>query len=261
MVEQREVSRSLRSYPKVPHAPGLRMRAVAARPPPRQNHILAALPLHDYECLLPALEPVDLPLGQVVQGAGEQEKCLYFLTSGIVCRYCGLENGTGVAFAVSGKEGVIGIGAFLGGGSTPSQAVVVNTGSAYRLRADVLQNAVKRGSELQHLLLQYTLTLLTQIGQTAVCNRHHRLEQQLCRWILSCLDRMSGNELTMTQEMIAHIMGVRREGITEAEGHLKQAGIISCSRGHITVLDRLQLAARACECYMAVKKWTPAVGH
>ena len=261
MLEQRGEPRSLRTYPEVRHAPGRRMRAVAAPPPPRQNHLLAALPPHDYECLLPALEPVDLSLGQVVQGAGEQENYLYFLTAGIVCRHCNLENGAGAAFAVSGKEGVIGIGTFLGGSSTLSQAVVVSTGSAYRLRADMLQNEFKRGGELQHSLLHYMLTLLTQIGQTAVCNRHHRLEQQLCRWILSCLDRMSGNELTMTQELIANIMGVRREGITEAEGRLQQAGIISCSRGHMTVLDRQRLEARACECYMTVKKWTPAVRH
>ncbi|MDP1536595.1 MAG: Crp/Fnr family transcriptional regulator [Burkholderiales bacterium] len=237
------------------------MRAAAARPPPRQNHLLAALPLQDYERLLPALEPVELPLGQVVQGAGEQENYLYFLTAGIVCRYCNLENGAVAAFTVSGKEGVIGIGTFLGGDSTLSQAVVVSTGSAYRLRAEVLHNEFKRGGPLQHSLLHYMLTLLTQTGQTAVCNRHHRLEQQLCRWILSCLDRVSANELTITQELIANIMGVRREGITEAEGRLQQAGIISCSRGHMTVLDRQQLEARACECYLAVKKWTPAVGH
>ena len=261
MLEQRREPRSFQTYPEVRHTPRGRLRAVAARPPPRQNHLLAALPLQDYERLLPALEPVELPLGQVVQGAGEQENYLYFLTAGIVCRYCNLENGAVAAFTVSGKEGVIGIGTFLGGDSTLSQAVVVSTGSAYRLRAEVLHNEFKRGGPLQHSLLHYMLTLLTQTGQTAVCNRHHRLEQQLCRWILSCLDRVSANELTITQELIANIMGVRREGITEAEGRLQQAGIISCSRGHMTVLDRQQLEARACECYLAVKKWTPAVGH
>lgn len=250
MLEQR----SFQTCPEVRLSSRPRMPAVSARPAPRQNHLLAALAQREYERLQPDLELIDLPLGRVVHCAGERENYLYFLTAGIVCRCCSLENGTMATFAISGREGVLGIGTFLGGESTLSQAVVVSAGSAYRLRADLLKNEFERGGWLQHLLLHYILKLVAQTGQTAVCNRHHKIEQQLCLWILSCLDRLPSSDLTITQELIANMLGVRREGITEAAGHLQKAGIISYSRGRITVLDRQKLEARACECYSLVKK-------
>jgi CRP-like cAMP-binding protein len=221
---------------------------------PSQNQLLAALPSEDYERLLPKLEPVALPLGWAVHSAGDQEKYLYFLTAGIVSRFYVTQDGASAEFAVTGSEGVIGVASFLGGESTPSQAVVLSAGYAYRLRAELLKNEFKHDGPLPHLLLRYTQALIAQTGQIAVCNRHHSLEQRLCRWILSCLDRLPSNELTMTQELIADMLGVRREGVTQAAGKLQEAGLIHYSRGHIAVLDRPRLEAQACECYAAVKR-------
>jgi CRP-like cAMP-binding protein len=212
------------------------------------------IPLKDYERLLPDLDPVALPPGWTVHRAGSREEYLYFLTAGIVSRCYVTQNGASVESAVTGSEGVIGVASFLGGQSTPSQAVVLSAGYAYRLHADLLKQEFARGGPLPHLLLRYTQALITQIAQTAVCNRHHSVEQQLCRWILSILDRLPSNELTMTHELIANMLGVRREGVTEAAGRLQQAGLIHYSRGHIAVLDRTQLEAQACECYAVVKR-------
>jgi len=231
-----------------------RNRAVSAEHTPRQNHLLAALPLEDYERLLPDLEPVPLPLGWTVHGAGDREEYLYFLTAGIVSRLYVTASGGSAEFAVTGREGVIGVASFLGGESTPSQAVVLSAGWSYRLGADLLKTEFEHAGPLPDLLLRYTQALIVQTGQIAVCNRHHSLEQRLCRWILSCLDRLPANELTMTQELIADMLGVRRVGVTEAVGKLEGAGLIHCGRGHIAVLDRPQLEARVCECYAVVKR-------
>ena len=241
-------------YPETRFAFRERKRAVFAQHTPSQNHLLSALPLEDYERLLPDLEPVPLPRGWTVQGVGDRQKYLYFLTAGIVSWFYVMENGASAEFALTGREGVIGVASFLGGESTPSQAVVVSTGYAYRLGTDLLKNEFEHDSPLLHLLLRYTHALIAQTGQIAVCNRHHSLEQQLCRWILSSLDRLPSNELAMTQELIAHMLGVRREGVTEAAGKLQKAGLIHYSRGHIAVLDRPQLEARVCECYAVVKR-------
>ena len=230
------------------------MSAVSAPHTPRQNHLLAALPVKDYARLLPALEPVPLPLGWAVHNAGDREKYLYFLTAGIVSRFYVMENGASAEFSVTGNEGVIGIASFLSGGSTPGQAVVLSPGYAYRLGADMLKSEFEHDSPLAHLLLRYIQALIVQTGQTAVCNRHHSLEQQLCCWLLSCLDRLPSNEMTMTQEHIADMLGVRREGVTEAAGRLQKAGLIQHSRGHIAVIDRPRLEAHACECYAVVKR-------
>jgi CRP-like cAMP-binding protein len=211
---------------------------------PRQNHLLAALPPDDYERLLPDLKPVALPLGRTIYGADDREKHLYFLTAGIVSRVYVTENGASAEFAVTGREGVIGVASFLGGESTPSRALVLSPGYGYRLEADLLKDQFEHDGPLPHLLLRYTQALIAQTGQIAVCNRHHTLEQQLCRWILSCLDRLPSNELTMTHELIADMLGVRRVGVTQAAGKLQAAGLIHYSRGHIVVLDRPGLERR-----------------
>jgi len=229
-------------------------RAAFAPYAPRQNRLLAALPLEDYERLLPDLEPVTLPLGWTVCRAGEREKYLYFLTAGIVARFHVTENGASAAFAVTGSEGVIGVASFLGGESTPNQAVVLSAGYAYRLRADVLKNEFAPGGALPRLLLRYTLALMAQAGQIVVCNRHHSLGQQLCRWILSILDRSPSSELKMTHELIAEMLGVRRAGVAEAAARLQKAGLIRYSRGRIAVLDRSGLEAQVCECYAVLKR-------
>ncbi len=215
---------------------------------------LQQLPADDYERLLPHLESVPLPLGWTVHGAGELENYLYFLTAGIVSRFCVTDSGASKEFAVTGREGVIGVASFLGGESTPTRADVLSTGHAYRLGADLLKSEFEHDGPLPRLLLRYIKALITQVGQIAACNRHHPLEQRLCRWILSCLDRLPSNELTMTQGMIARMLGVRREGVTAAAGRLQQAGLIHYHRGHIAVLDRPQLEAQACECYAVVKR-------
>jgi len=195
-----------------------------------------------------------LPLGRTVHRAGDLEKYLYFLTAGIVSRFCATKNGASAECALTGSEGVIGVASFLGGAGTPCGAVVLSAGYAYRLEAELLKDEFEHGGPLAHLLLLYTQALLTQTGQIAVCNRLHSLEQQLCRWLLSSLDRLPSNELAVTHELIAHELGVRREGVTEAAGRLQKAGLIHYARGHIAVLDRPGLEAQACECYAVIKR-------
>jgi len=230
--------------------------AVPGIPHPRHNHLLAALPAPDYERLLPDLEVVFLPLGWAVYAAGGHPDHVYFPTTSIISLLYVLKDGSSAEIAVTGNDGLVGIALFMGGESTPSQAVVQSAGHGYRLKAAVLQREFKQGGELQHLALRYTQALITQMAQTAVCNRHHSVEQQLCRWLLLSLDRLSANELVMTQELIANMLGVRREGVTEAAGKLQADGLIHYSRGHITVLDRPKLETRVCECYSVVKRET-----
>ncbi|MFA5914134.1 MAG: Crp/Fnr family transcriptional regulator [Burkholderiales bacterium] len=232
----------------------VRARALSARQAPGQNQLLAALPPEDYERLLPELEPAPLPLGWTVHRAGDRVKHLYFLTAGIVSRFCVMKNGESAEIGVTGSEGAIGVASFLGGESMPSQAAVLSVGYAYRLGVALVKNEFEHNGSLAHLLLRYTHALIAQTGQIAVCNRHHSLEQQLCRWILSNLDRLPSNELAMTQELIADMLGVRRESVTDAAGKLQKAGLIHYSRGHIAVLDRPRLEAHACECYAVVKR-------
>jgi CRP-like cAMP-binding protein len=228
--------------------------AKGSPPSPRQNALLAALPAADYERLLPQLEPVQLELGRALYESGSHQGYVYFPTTSIVSLLYVMEDGASAEIAIVGNEGVVGIALFMGGESTPSRAVVQSAGHGYRLRASVLISEFSQGGELQHLLLRYTQALITQMAQTAVCNRHHAVEKQLCRWLLLSLDRLPSNELTMTQELIANMLGVRREGVTEAAGHLQTAGLIHYSRGRITVLDRPKLEARVCECYAVVKR-------
>jgi CRP-like cAMP-binding protein len=240
--------------PQMRFASAQLQRAALPRHTPDQNRLLAALPPQIYQRLLPALEPVHLPHGWTVHGAGDREDYLYFLTAGIVARLCVTRKGPAAAFAVTGNEGAIGVASFLGGVSAVSQAVALSDGYAYRLRADLLQSECGYSIALLQLLLRYTHLLIAQTGQTAACNRLHSLEQQLCRWILSCLDRSPSNELTMTQHLIADMLGVRRESVTEAARHLQKAGLIDYSRGHIAVLERSGVQARACECYGVVRQ-------
>ena len=221
---------------------------------PRQNNLLAALPEADYARLLPDLELVPLPLGWAVYEAGGELGYVYFPTTSIISLLYVMEDGSSAEIAVTGNEGLVGIALFMGGESTPSRAVVQSAGYGYRLKAAVLQREFKRGGQMQYLALRYTQALITQMAQTAVCNRHHSVEQQLCRWLLLSLDRLPSNELTMTQELIANMLGVRREGVTQAAGQLQEAGLIHYSRGHITVLDRPKLEKRVCECYAVVKR-------
>jgi len=220
---------------------------------PRLNRLLASLPQEDYERLLPYLEPVPLPLRLTLHHAGDLEKYLYFLTSGIVVRYYITKDGSSSAFAITGNEGAIGVSSFLGGESTPSQAEVLSAGYAYRLGVGRLNTEFEHVGAVAVSLMRYTLALIAQTTQSAVCNRHHSVMRQFCRWILSCLDRLPTNELGMTQERIADMLGVRREGISEAAAKLRKMGAILNSRGHITVLDRHALRAQACECYAAVR--------
>jgi CRP-like cAMP-binding protein len=217
------------------------------------NRILAALPEQDYEQLLQDLEPVPLPQGLALHQAGDLEKYLYFITSGVVARYYVMENGASDAYAITGNEGVVGVASFLGGNSTPSHVKVICAGHAYRIGAGRLKADFKNIGALAILLLRYTQALIAQTTQSAVCNRHHSVQQQFCRWILSCLDRLPSNQLVMSQEDVGNMLGVRREGITEAAGHLREAGVIEYSRGRIQVLDRTAMQAQACECYGVVK--------
>ena len=221
---------------------------------PRQNHLLAALPETDFQRLSPHLESVSLPLALAIFEPGRKLRHLYFPTSGIVSLLYAMESGASTEIAVIGNEGAVGIALFMGCESTPNRAVVQSAGHGFRLKADVLKVEFDRGGALQHLLLRYTQALIAQMTQTAVCNRHHGLDQQLCRWLLLSLDRLPSNELVMTQELIANMLGVRREGVTEAAGHLQKAGLIHYRRGHITVLDRAKLEKRVCECYAVVRK-------
>jgi len=220
---------------------------------PTENHLLAALPTEDFERLEPSLALVPLPLGEPLYEAGSKLRHVYFPTTSIVSLLYVMADGASAEIAVVGNEGLIGVSLFMGGETTPSRAVVQSAGHAYQLTGKLLKEEFTRGGAMQHLLLRYTQSLLTQMAQTAVCNRHHSLDQQLCRWLLLSLDRLPSNELVMTQELIANMLGVRREGVTEAAGKLQDAGVIQYSRGRITVLDRPALEARTCECYAVVK--------
>ena len=222
--------------------------------PPTKNLLLAALPAGDFERLLQHLELVALPLGWALYESGDRQAHVFFPTEGIVSLLYVMENGASAEIAVTGNEGLIGVSLFMGGGSTPSRAIVQSAGHAYRLGSEVLKREFERGGHLQHLLLRYTQALITQMAQTAVCNRHHTVEQQLCRWLLLSLDRLSSNEIHMTQELIANMLGVRREGVTEAAGRLQEAGLIHYQRGQIAVLDRPRLEQQVCECYAVVKR-------
>jgi len=221
---------------------------------PRQNRLLAALPDAEWAHWLPQLEPVELPLGKVLYESGSKLTHVYFPTTSIVSLLYVMEDGASAEIAVVGQEGIVGISLFMGGESTPSRAVVQSAGNGFRLKANLMMQEFNRAGPVLHLLLRYTQALITQMSQTAVCNRHHSLDQQLCRWLLLSLDRLQSDELVMTQELIANMLGVRREGVTEAAGHLQKAGLIRYQRGHITVLDRSKLEHRACECYAVVKK-------
>jgi CRP-like cAMP-binding protein len=221
---------------------------------PQQNSLLAVLAKSDFERVLPHLELVPMLLGDVIYESGNQLRHVYFPTTAIVSLLYVMEDGASAEIAVVGNEGIIGIALFMGGESTPSRAIVQSAGHAYRLEAPLLKQEFNRAGPVMHLLLRYTQALITQMAQTAVCNRHHSVDQQLCRWLLLSLDRLASNELTMTQELIANMLGVRREGVTEAAGKLQSAGLIHYSRGRITVLDRPGLEARSCECYAVVKK-------
>ena len=220
----------------------------------KQNHLLAALPDIELQRWLPQLEAVDMPLGYVVYESGSLLKHVYFPTTSIVSLLYVMENGASAEIAVVGHEGLVGVSLFMGGGSTPSRAVVQSAGKGFRLKSNVMKQEFERAGPVMHLLLRYTQALITQMAQTAVCNRHHSLDQQLCRWLLLSLDRLRCNQLVMTQELIANMLGVRREGVTEAALKLQRAGLISYARGRITVSDRSGLEARTCECYAVVKK-------
>ncbi len=221
---------------------------------PRQNNLLESLPREEYLRTLPNLELVTMPLGHSLYEPGMQMRHVYFPTDSIVSLLCVMENGASAEIAVVGKEGIVGVSLFMGGETTPSRAVVQSAGHAYRLRGQILKDEFYRAGPMQRLLLRYTQALLTQMAQTAVCNRHHTLDQQFCRWLLLSLDRLGSNELIMTQELIANMLGVRREGVTEAAGNVQRSGLIRYHRGHITILDRKRLEDRACECYQVVKK-------
>jgi CRP-like cAMP-binding protein len=221
---------------------------------PTENHLLAALPHAEWQRWQPQLERVEMPLGQVLYESGGMLSHVYFPTTAIVSLLYVMENGASAEIAVVGNEGIIGISLFMGGDSTSSRAVVQSAGLGFRLKAQIMKDDFNRAGPVLHLLLRYTQALITQMAQTAVCNRHHSLDQQLCRWLLLSLDRLRGNELVMTQELIANMLGVRREGVTEGALKLQQAGLIRYARGHITVLDRDGLEKRSCECYAVVKK-------
>jgi CRP-like cAMP-binding protein len=221
---------------------------------PKQNHLLASLPEAEWLRWQPHLEWVDLPLGMVVYESGCTLKHVYFPTTAIVSLLYVMEDGASAEIAVVGNEGLVGVSLFMGGESTPSRGVVQSAGSAFRLKSSLLKDEFNRAGPVMHLFLRYTQALITQMAQTAVCNRHHTLDQQLCRWLLLSLDRLQGDELLMTQELIANMLGVRREGVTEAALNLQKAGLIRYARGHIHVLDRPGLEARTCECYDVVRK-------
>jgi len=223
-------------------------------PSPNQNHLLAALPTAEFERLAKHLELVAMPLGQILYEPGGQMQHAYFPTTAIVSLHYVTESGASAETAGVGNEGVVGISLLMGGGTTPSSAVVQTAGHGYRLERGKLMEEFNRGGLMHRLLLRYTQALITQMNQTAACNRHHSLEQQLCRWLLLTLDRLSSNELVMTQELVASMLGVRREGITESAGNLQRAGFIRYRRGHIAVIERSGLEATACECYAVVKK-------
>lgn len=230
-----------------------------------RNLLLAALPEAELARWRPHLEPVEMPLGTVLYEPGSQMSHVYFPATSIVSLLYVTADGASAEIAVVGSEGIVGISLFMGGRTTPSWAVVQSAGQGFRLRAELMMREFERAGAVQHLLLRYTQALITQMAQTAVCNRHHSLDQQLCRWLLLSLDRLQSNELVMTQELIANMLGVRREGVTEAAGRLQQAGLIRYRRGHITVLDRPGLERRCCECYAVVRteydRLLPGVGE
>lgn len=221
---------------------------------PRQNQLMAKLPMDEYHRLEKHLEKVELTLGQVVAESGDSMRYVYFPADSIISLLNVMENGSSTEIAVVGNEGIVGISLFMGGETTPSRAIVQSAGTAYRLKGQLIKDEFYRAGPLQHMLLRYIQALITQMAQTAVCNRHHSLDQQLCRWLLLSLDRLPTNELIMTQELIANMLGVRREGVAESAGKLQRAGLISYSRGKIIILDRPGLEARVCECYEVVKQ-------
>ena len=225
----------------------------AAAPNPRKNQLLAALPDAEWRRWLPRLEPVELTLGQVLYESGSTLSHVYFPTTALVSLLYVMESGASAEIAVVGYEGMVGISLFMGGESTPSRAVVQSAGQGLRLEAQTIREESNRAGPVLHLLLRYTQALITQMTQTAACNRHHSVDQQLCRWLLLSLDRLQGNDLVMTQELIANMLGVRREGVTEAAGKLQNDGLIRYARGRITVLNRPGLEQRTCECYAVVK--------
>jgi CRP-like cAMP-binding protein len=221
---------------------------------PRENHLLAVLPEAERVRLTSHLVPVEMPLGQVVYESGDRLNHVYFPTTSIVSLLYVMEDGASAEIAIVGNEGLIGIALFMGGETTPSRAIVQSAGQAYRLDARILKEEFNRAGPVQRLLLRYTQALITQMAQTAVCNRHHSIDQQLCRWLLLSIDRLPSNELKMTQELIANMLGVRRSGVTEAAQKLQDAGLIRYAHGHIEVLDRPGLEKRVCECYGVVKR-------
>ena len=221
---------------------------------PKQNHLLDALPAADYARLLPHLELIPMPLGWAVYEAGGQMRYLYFPTTSIVSLLYVLENGASAEIAITGNEGLVGISLFMGGESTPSRAVVQSKGNGYRLRASVLKTEFALGGRLQYLALRYTQALITQMAQTTVCNRYHSVDQQLCRWLLLSMDRLQDNEIQMTQELVADMLGVRRDAVAGVVEVLEAAELFRYSRGHFTILDRPGLEQRVCECYRVVKK-------
>ena len=223
---------------------------------PQQNHLLAALSGIERERLYPHLQLVPMPLGKVLYESGDVMRHVYFPTDSIISLLYVLEDGASAEISVVGNEGLIGVSLFMGGETTPSRAIVQSAGFAYRLIGQLLKEEFHRNGGMQLLLLRYTQALLTQMAQTAVCNRHHSVDQQLCRWLLLSLDRLSSNRLNMTQELIANMLGVRREGVTDAAGKLQKLGVIQYARGRITVLDRPKLEKLCCECYAVVKKET-----
>lgn len=235
------------------------MVAIKLPPNPRQNHLLAALPAEIFKRISPHLELVSLPVGTALYESGTQLQHVYFPTTAIVSMHHIMENGASAEIAGVGNEGVLGISLFMGGHTTPSWATVHTAGCGYRLKERLMMEEFnriggRRSGVFQKLMLRYTQALITQISQTAVCNRHHSIEQQLCRWLLLTLDRLPSQELTITHELISSMLGVRRGGITEAAGNLQHAGLVGCRRGHITVLDRVGLESHTCECYQVVKK-------
>lgn len=228
----------------------------AIEPSPLQNHLLAALPADVQQRMFPHLERVRLPLGTVIYESGDTLRHVLFPTNALISLLYVLESGASAEISVVGNEGLIGVAMFMGGESTPSRAIVQSAGHAYRLSGQRLKEEFSRHGDMLQLLLRYTQSLITQMAQTAVCNRHHSIDQQLCRWLLLSLDRLPGNELAMTQELIANMLGVRREGVTEAAGKLQKLGVIEYNRGKITVLDRSRLEALSCECYAVVRRET-----
>jgi CRP-like cAMP-binding protein len=223
---------------------------------PKDNHLLAALTLDECERIYPHLQYMPMPLGKVLYESGDVQRHVYFPTDCIISLLYVMADGASAEISVVGNEGIVGVSLFMGGETTPSRAIVQSAGGAYRLVGQRLKEEFHRNGVMQLLLLRYTQALITQMAQTAVCNRHHSVDQQLCRWLLLSLDRLRSNQLTMTQELIANMLGVRREGVTEAAGKLQQLGVIRYARGRITVLDRPKLERLCCECYAVVKKET-----